>query len=96
MNGIRPKIVEFVKTSAEKVPFAAKNRTVAYPTAGHPTEKNVELVKESAQKRNRSPRWSGKRGGNNSPPRNALTPAKTPFRSRHEPRKPRFAAVHIW
>jgi hypothetical protein len=42
--------VEFVKTSAEKVPFAAKNRTVAYPTAGHPTEKNVEFVKESAQK----------------------------------------------
>ena len=49
MNGIRPKIVEFVKTSAEKVPFAAKNRTVAYPTAGHPTEKNVEFFNESAK-----------------------------------------------
>jgi hypothetical protein len=90
MNAIRPKNVEFVKTSAEKVPFAAKNGSVSYPTTGHPTEKNVEFFKESAQKKEPFPSLVRESRRYQFAPEYAPIPAKSPLRSRREPRKTPF------
>jgi hypothetical protein len=96
MNAMRISIAESIAVFAG-IPRASRNPNRKEGSDKNRRNKKRGIIEKRRPKKDRiAPPANWEAAGQLFAPKSAVTSAKTMVRSSRDPRKPRFAAVHIW